>query len=156
LAWVAANGGPTVAPGLRDDLLAERMKIMADKITPTETFPDEAAARIMEVERKEAGRLERSEWFERFAYVQSDDSYFDMVTRREMPRHVFNALFRHVDCKSMHGKRPRVQASVYFDERRQDLDQRRWSASPTPPARTCWWRATGWSTATAGSTRGRT
>ena len=121
LAWVAANGGPTVALGLRDDLLAERMRIMADKITPTETFPDEAAARIMDVERKEAGRLERSEWFERFAYVQSDDSYFDMVTRREMPRHVFNAIYRHIDCKSMHGKRPRVQASVYFDERRQEF-----------------------------------
>lgn len=120
LDWVAENGGPRVTPGLRDELIAERMKIMADKIMPTESYPDEAAAIVKEVERKEAGRLEKSEWFSRFAYIQSDDSYFDMVTRRETPRNVFNALFRHVECKSMHGKRPRVQASVYFDERRQE------------------------------------
>lgn len=121
LDWVAENGGPRVTPGLRDELIAERMKIMADKIMPTEAFPDEAAAIVKEVERKEAGRLEKSEWFSRFAYIQSDDSYFDMVTRRETPRNVFNALFRHVECKSMHGaKKIRIQASVYFDERRQE------------------------------------
>lgn len=121
LDWVAENGGPRVTPGLRDELIAERMKIMADKIQPTEAFPDEAAAIVKEVERKEAGRLEKSEWFARFAYIQSDDSYFDMVTRRETPRNVFNALFRHVECKSMHGaKKNRIQASVYFDERRQE------------------------------------
>ena len=121
LEWVAANGGPSVTPGLRDDLIAERMRQMADKIMPTEDFPDEAAAVVKEVERKEAGRLEKSEWFDRFAYIQSDDSYFDMVTRRETPRNVFNALYRHVDCRSIHGKKPRVQASVYFDERRQEF-----------------------------------
>lgn len=120
LDWVAENDGPKVTPGLRDELIAERMKIMSDKIQPTESYPDEAAAIVKEVERKEAGRLEKSEWFGRFAYIQSDDSYFDMVTRRETPRHVFNALYRHVECKSIHGKRPRVQASVYFDERRQE------------------------------------
>lgn len=120
LDWVAENDGPKVMPGLRDELIAERMKQMADKIQPTDDYPDEAAAIVKEVERKEAGRLEKAEWFERFAYVQSDDSYFDMVTRTEIPRNVFNALFRHVDCKSIHGKKPRVQASVYFDERRQE------------------------------------
>lgn len=121
LDWVADNGGPKVTPGLRDDLLAERMKQMADKIMPTEKFPDEAAIAVREVERKEAGRLERNEWFERFAYVQSDDSYFDMVTRRETPRNVFNALFRHVECKSIHNRKQRIQASVYYDERRQEF-----------------------------------
>lgn len=121
LDWVAENDGPRVTPGLRDELIAERMKMMADKIMPTEAFPDEASAIVKEVERKEAGRLEKAEWFERFAYIQSDDSYFDMVTRRELPRNVFNALFRHVECKSMHGaKKNRVQASIYFDERRQE------------------------------------
>jgi hypothetical protein len=93
---------------------------MMDKISPTEAFPDEAAARVREVEKKEAGRLEQSEWFERFAYIQSDDCYFDMVTRQEIARNVFNALFRHVDCRSIHKKTQRVQASIYFDERRQD------------------------------------
>ena len=120
LNWVAENDGPKVMPGLRDELIAERMKLMSEKIAPTEAFPDEAAAIVKEVERKEAGRLEKNEWFERYAYVQSDDSYFDMVTRRETPRNVFNALFRHVDCRSIHLRSKRVQASVYFDERRQE------------------------------------
>jgi len=120
LDWVATNGGPTATPGLRDELIAERMASMMDKISPTEAFPDEAAARVREVEKKEAGRLEQSEWFERFAYIQSDDCYFDMVTRQEIARNVFNALFRHIDCRSIHKKTQRVQASIYFDERRQD------------------------------------
>jgi hypothetical protein len=120
LDWVAANDGPQVTPGLRDELIAERMRMMAEKITPTMAYPDEAAAIVREVERKEAGRLEKSEWFDRFAYIQSDDSYFDMVTRRETPRNVFNALYRHVDCRSVHSKKRQIQASVYFDERRQE------------------------------------
>ena len=121
LNWVAENDGPRVTPGLREELIAERMKLMSEKIAPTEEFPDEAAAVIKEVERKEAGRLEKNEWFSRYAYVQSDDSYFDMVLRREIPRHVFNALYRHIECKTMHGtKQNRVQASIYFDERRQE------------------------------------
>lgn len=120
LSWVAENDGPKVLPGLRDELIAERMKQMADKITPTEAFPDEAAAIVKEVERKEAGRLEANEWFTRYAYVQSDDSYFDMVLRREIPRNVFNALYRHIDCRSIHDRKRRVLASIYFDERRQE------------------------------------
>jgi hypothetical protein len=121
LDWVGANGGPKVVPGLRDELIAERMRQMADKITPTATFPDEATVRVKEVERKEAGRADRLEWFERFAYIQSDDSYFDMVTRRETARSVFNALFRHVDCRSIHNAKQRIAASIYFDERRQEM-----------------------------------
>jgi hypothetical protein len=120
LDWVANEGGPKVTPGLRDELIAERLSLMYEKIAPTEAFPDEAAARVREVEKKEAGRLEQSEWFERFAYIQSDDCYFDMVTRQEIARNVFNALFRHVDCRSIHKKTQRVQSSIYFDERRQD------------------------------------
>lgn len=120
LAWVAENGGPTVSPGLRDELIAERMALVYEKIAPTTEFPDEAAIRVKEVERKEAGRIEKNDWFARYAYVKSDDSYFDMETRLEVPRHVFNALYRHVDCKSIHNSKQRVTASVFFDERRQD------------------------------------
>ena len=120
LKWVSDNNGPTVTPGLRDELIAERMKRMAEKITPTDTYPDEAAVIVKEVERKEAGRLEKTEWFDRFAYIQSDDSFFDMVTRREVPRTVFNALFRHIDCRSIHNSKRQIAASLYFDERRQE------------------------------------
>ena len=65
--------------------------------------------------------MEKSEWFARFAYVQSDDSYFDMMTRREVSRPVFNALFRHVDCRSVHNNKRQIPASNYFDERRQEF-----------------------------------
>jgi hypothetical protein len=96
---------------------------MADalqKIRPTEAFPDEAAKVIAEVERKELGRIEKSQWYERFAYIQDDDSYFDMQDRREISRGTFNALFRHITCKSIHTQR-RIEASVCFDENRQSM-----------------------------------
>lgn len=121
LSWVYDNGGPLVTPGLRDELLAELHAETLSKLQPTEAFPDEAAIRIAEVERKEVGRTERTAWFERFAYVQSDDSYFDNETRTDIQRHVFNALYRHVDCRSIHNSKARVTASIYYDERRQDM-----------------------------------
>ena len=118
LAWVAEKGGPKVEPGLRDDLLADRMAKVAETIKPSEIFRDTASEIIAEVERKEAGRVEKSQWFERFAYVASDDTYFDLELRREVPRSVFNAVFRHIGCSSIHTGR-RIEASVCFDENRQ-------------------------------------
>jgi len=118
LDWVATNGGPDVSHGLRDELLAERMNLALDKIKPTEAFPDEAKRIIEEVERKQLGRLEREQWYTRFAYVQDDESFFDLQDRREIGRTTFNALFRHIPCKSIHTGR-RVEASVCFDENRQ-------------------------------------
>jgi hypothetical protein len=120
LDWVAENGGPKVEHGLRDELLAERMNIALEKLNPTEAFPDEAKRIIAEVERKELSRIERSQWYERFAYIQDDESYFDLQDRREIGRTTFNALFRHVPCKSIHTGR-RIEASVCFDENRQAM-----------------------------------
>ena len=118
LSWVAEQGGPKVTPGFREELIAERMAMVADTIRPTEAFPDVAATVVAEVERKEASRVERSQWYERFAYVLADDNFFDMQTRTEMSRASFNAVFRHVGCQSVHGGR-RIEASVAFDEGRQ-------------------------------------
>jgi len=120
LAWVAANGGPTVNHGLRDDLIAEAMNIALSKISPSEMFTDSADAIIAEVERKELGRVEKAQWYERFAYVQDDESYFDMQDRREISRQTFNALFRHIDCKSIHSN-TRILPSICFDENRQAM-----------------------------------
>jgi hypothetical protein len=53
----------------------------------------------------------------------SDDAYFDLDTRQEIPRSVFNAIFRHVHCISRHGGR-RIEASVWYDEHRQDAGGR--------------------------------
>ena len=124
LQWVADNGGPSHAPGLRDDLLASMMAGALVKLHPTKAFPDEAARVIAEVERKELGRTERADWYKRFCYVQDGDHYFDLQDRREVSRSTFNALFRHIECRSLHGKRPKIEASYCFDENRQDMGAR--------------------------------
>lgn len=119
LEWVAEQGGPKHAPGIREELLASVMDSAIAKLTPTATFPDAAAEVIAEVERKELGRLEKAEWFERFAYIQTDDAYFDLQDRRELSRGAFNATFRHISCKSIHDGKRKVEASISFDEHRQ-------------------------------------
>jgi hypothetical protein len=124
LAWVEEQGGPKRSHGLRDELLAAVMENTLSKLTPTVEYPDDAATVIAEVEHRELGRVEMSGWFERFAYIQNDDAYFDMEDRREVMRKTFNALFRHINCKSRHGKHPKVEASVSFDEYRQDKGAR--------------------------------
>jgi hypothetical protein len=118
LDWVADNGGPEVDHGLRDELLAEKMNMALSKLTPNEVYRDTAAELIAEVERKELGRIEKADWYKRFAYIQDDESYFDMQDRREVSRQTFNALFRHISCKSIHTAR-KVEASICFDENRQ-------------------------------------
>jgi hypothetical protein len=119
LQWVADNGGPAHTPGLREELLVQAMDTALSKITPTPEYPDVAAAVIAEVERKELGRIEKAEWFDRFAYIQVDDAFFDMQDRREISRYTFNALFRHIDCKSVHNAKRRIEAATSFDELRQ-------------------------------------
>ena len=123
LQWVADNGGPKHEPGFRDDLIATVMHDTLQKLEPTDFFTDDAAAVIAEVERKEIGRIEKAQWYERFAYVQVDDAYFDLQDRREISRGTFNALFRHIGCRSIHNGR-KVEASVCFDENRQSQGAR--------------------------------
>ena len=119
LQWVADNDGPAHTPGLREELLVQAMDTALSKLTPTPDYPDVAAAVIAEVERKELGRIEKAEWFDRFAYIQVDDAFFDMQDRREISRYTFNALFRHIDCKSVHNAKRRIEAATSFDELRQ-------------------------------------
>ena len=122
LDWVADNGGPRHQPGLREELLAVAMDSALSKLQPTSEYPDRAAEIIAEVERKELGRIERDGWYERFAYLQDDEAFFDMQDRREISRGTFNALFRHIKCVSVHStaKTPRrIEASICFDENRQ-------------------------------------
>lgn len=121
LEWVEAQGGPRHSPGLREELLAASMNSALSKLKPTEAFPDRGAQIIAEVERKEIGRVEKAEWFKRFAYIQDDDAYFDMDTRVEISRSAFNATFRHIECKSIHNSKRKVEASVSFDENRQQF-----------------------------------
>jgi len=118
LDWVADNGGPRHEPGLRDELLTRAMDSALSKLTPTEQFPNTGALVVAETERKEMARLEKEDWYERFAYVVDDDAYFDIGDRREISRGSFNALFRHIGCKSIHNAR-KIEASACFDENRE-------------------------------------
>jgi hypothetical protein len=119
LKWVGDNGGPKHTPGLREELLAAAMEGALSKLAPTPEYPDAAAAVIAEVERKQQGRVDMADWYHRFAYVQSDDGYFDMIDRRSLSRGAFNATFRHVSCKSIHSLR-KIEASICYDENRQE------------------------------------
>ena len=120
LKWVGDNGGPAHTPGLREELLATMMESALNKLQPTAAFPDVAAEIVAEVERKELGRVERDAWYERFAYLQDDDAFFDLAERHEVSRQSFNAIFRHIACHSIHGaKKPKIEAATCFDENRQ-------------------------------------
>jgi len=125
LEWVASQGGPQHAPGLRSELLAPVMQAALAKLKPGDLFSakTDAVAMIAAVERKELGRVEKAGWYDRFGYIQADESYFDLIDRREIGRTTFNALFRHIPCYSIHtdskGKARRVEASICYDENRQ-------------------------------------
>jgi hypothetical protein len=128
LEWVAANGGPAHTPGLREELLQATLASALEKLTPAPELLADVEAQLEEVKRREAGRVEKSKWYSRFAYLQPDDAYFDLEQRQEISRSSFNALFRHVLCRSIHlnanGQARRVEASVCYDENRQDLGGR--------------------------------
>lgn len=128
LEWIAEQGGPKVGYGLRDELVQAQMAGALAQVAPTKAYPDAAAAVVAEADRREAGRVEKAGWYERFAYLHADDGYFDLVERKEYSRPNFNAIFRHVYCASIHaganGKPRRVEASVSFDENRQAMGAR--------------------------------
>jgi hypothetical protein len=117
LAWVATNGGPERAPGVRDDLIAATMHTALAQLEPTEDFPDVAAEIVEATERRQSARVEREGWYERYAYVIEDEAYFDLITRHEKTRSAFNAVYRHINCSSIHNGR-KIEASVCFDENR--------------------------------------
>jgi len=125
LDWVASQGGPRREAGVRSELIAPVMASALAKLKPGDLFSKatEAGAQIAAAERRELGRVEQAAWYQRFAYVQADEGYFDLVDRREVTRSTFNALFRHIACYSVHagpnGKARRVEASIAFDENRQ-------------------------------------
>lgn len=120
LDWVAAQGGPDAEHGLRNQVLVSAYAKMIAKISPGPALlTDPVAAAIAEVDRREAARLTRDEWHTRFAYVQSDDAYFDLTERKEYARRAFDAIYRHVECKTMHhGGKGQLRASAWFDEHR--------------------------------------
>jgi len=120
LEWVQANGGPIHSHGLREELLASVMNDTLAKLEPSDMFTHDADDIVAAVERKEFGRIEKQEWYNRFAYVIQDETYFDLESRREVSRSAFNALYKHVDCKSIHNGR-KIEAASSYDENRQAM-----------------------------------
>jgi hypothetical protein len=118
LKWVADNGGPQEKQGLRSELLTDLGKKVRANIEPTAAFPDDAKARQTEADILTAKVEDRGKWFKEWAYVVTDDGYFNLVNRREVSRASFNAIFRGTKCVSIHTNR-RIEASTYFDENRE-------------------------------------
>lgn len=105
LEWIAKQGGPVVAAGLRADVLAAPMAQALAKIAPSQTFPTTP-------EEIRAG------WFERYVYLSEDNAYFDMQDNVLVKRAAFDATYRGTAFKTRHGDR-RVEASISFDEWRE-------------------------------------
>jgi hypothetical protein len=89
---------------------------------------DAAAAALADVEAREHSRIERDDLHRHWAYVVSDDAYFNLDDRSEVSRAAFNALYAGLSCRSRHGKRPVVTASKWFDEWRHERGGRALSA----------------------------
>jgi len=117
LDWVSEQGGPSVTHGFDQCMLADTLAPALAKLNPDPKLLEQAKKGIEDIEKNQASRVAKGDIFKRFAYIIADDSYFDLQTRREYPRSVFNALFRGVECKSMHSGR-KIEASIFFDENR--------------------------------------
>ncbi len=111
LSWVGENGGPKVSLGLRSELLTERLRASLDKLAPQ---PNPV---VQEIENREKQRLEKAEWFTRYAYIESDDAYFDIDHRKVVTRSAFNAIYRHVACKNIKTD-AYCEASIWYDQNR--------------------------------------
>ena len=118
LDWVAENGGPSVTHGIDDDAFVSTLLPALSKLHPDEKVLQAAVQGIAQIEEKQIGRVTKDNLFKRFAYLTSDDAYFDMETRKVYARNVFNATYRHLECFSKHGG-GKIQASVFFDENRE-------------------------------------
>ena len=118
LRWVADSGGPQHTHGFRAELMATMMQAVSAKLNPSPEYPDRAAEIIAAVEQRELGRIDKADWWSKWAYIQDDDAFFNLDDRRTMTRSTFNATYRHVGCTSNHNGR-RIEASICFDENRQ-------------------------------------
>jgi len=123
LEWVRKEGGPKAHFGVDAQDVANTLVPALKSLPNSQKEIEDVKKKTADIEEKQILREEKEDLFARFAYVTSDDSYFDMVERKEYSRGTFNALFRHLDCKSMHNNR-RLEASTYFDENRNSMGGR--------------------------------
>lgn len=122
LAAVEAEGAPHIDIGVSSELTGKMMTSALNKINGVpDNFQDTVFHPVEETLRdivlQQLGREEVSDWHKHFLYVQNEDGYFDVRSRQLVPRRSFNAIFRGVECRSMHGGR-RIEASIRYDELR--------------------------------------
>ena len=133
LDWVASQGGPKREPGLREELLAATMAAALAKLPQDAPMAEAAAEALASVQAREHGRIERDDLHRHWAYVVSDDGYFNLDDRTEVSRAAFNALYAGLSCRSRHGKNPVASASKWFDEWRHERGGKALSAITYAP-----------------------
>jgi len=118
LKWVADNGGPLASHGEHVEKVTARLVDALDTLADGENvMPEIMTEQLARVRAREAGRIAKTEWFDRYVYGHVDDFYFDLVERQDYSRRAFDALYRHVPCTSIHSGR-KVNPSLCFDENR--------------------------------------
>jgi len=118
LEWVKNNGGPEAEYGVSEKVLSKNLFNAMEKIDKEVNVSDAVKAVLKSIKTKEIARLEKTEWYSRFAYIKNEDCYFDMETREVIKRITFDAIYRHVECRSIFGNRV-LSASRCFDENRE-------------------------------------
>ena len=125
LEWVAGQGGPVVSLGSRDELVSEKMSSVMLRLVETKAeqgsqFSEASAAEaeIKRIDQRQQGRIEQQHWHDRYAYLVADNAFFDLEQQTCLSRASFDALYRHVDCRSVHGKAPKALPSASYDELR--------------------------------------
>ena len=121
LDWAAGQGAEQHQAGLRPELLTALYPEARALLTPSKMFSSNEEL-MRELDLRALGRIQKGDWHKHFAYVSANDSYFDLVNRREISRSTFNAIYRHIECRSIHGKKPQIAASISFDERRESVN----------------------------------
>ena len=117
LAWAHAQGAPLRQAGLRDDLLTSRYADALKKITPKGdfTYPTE---RVERVRQKQQNRMDKEEWYTRYAFMTNNGGFHDLIENTFIPRPSFNALYAHIQCRSVHTGSV-IPASICFDQNRE-------------------------------------
>ena len=117
LTWAHNEGAPQRAAGVRDDLLAKRFAEVMQKIEPNDKF-EFPQILIQQVQQRQKNRMDKREWFSRYAYMENSNGFYDMERGIFVPRNSFNALYAHLNCRSIHNIKSPVAASVCFDQNR--------------------------------------
>ena len=101
--------------------LEAALRAASERIAGAGESTEDVMQAFLAVQAQDLSKLTPAEWFGRFAYIISNDAFFDLVTRRFIHRKTFDALYRHVKTNSIHDGKP-CRPSVTFDESRHAMN----------------------------------